>query len=199
MGDDQNGAGIFAQMVFQPMHGFRVEMVGRLVEQQEVGLRQEKLRQRHSPPFSPRQFGHFPIARRAAQRVHRLLHLRIQIPQVLRVDHVLQFRRFLLRVVGVVHHEFVVAVDHRLFRRDAFHDVAHHVLLGIKLRFLAEKTDAGAVRRPRLAHELLVHPGHDPQKRRFARAVRPENTDLGVRVEGQIDVFENLFAVRIGL
>ena len=68
--------------------------------------------------------------------------------------------------------------EQRLGLAHSLHDVAHHVLLGIKLRFLAEKTDAGAVRRPRLAHELLVHPGHDPQKRRFTRAVWSKNANL---------------------
>ena len=42
MGDDQNGAGIFAQMAFQPVHRLGVEMVGRLVEQQQFGLLQQQ-------------------------------------------------------------------------------------------------------------------------------------------------------------
>ena len=38
MGDDQNCAGVIAQMAFQPVDGFRVKVVGRLVEQQHVRL-----------------------------------------------------------------------------------------------------------------------------------------------------------------
>ena len=48
MGDDQDRAGIGAQMAFQPCHGFRIEMVGRLIKQQQIGLRQQELAQCHT-------------------------------------------------------------------------------------------------------------------------------------------------------
>jgi hypothetical protein len=86
MGDDQHRAGIFAQVLFQPGRRLGIQMVGRLIEQQKVGLRSSSWHsatRRFSPPdrLSTRR-----IARRAAQRVHRLLDLAFQIPQVLAVD-----------------------------------------------------------------------------------------------------------------
>ena len=44
VGHDQDGAGIFAQMAFEPGHGLGVEMVGGLVEQQPA--------QRHTAPLA---------------------------------------------------------------------------------------------------------------------------------------------------
>ena len=38
MGDHQHRAGILLEVVFQPFHRFCVEVVGRFVEQQDVGL-----------------------------------------------------------------------------------------------------------------------------------------------------------------
>ena len=38
VGDDEDGARIIAQMAFEPGHQFGVEVVGRLVEQQQLGL-----------------------------------------------------------------------------------------------------------------------------------------------------------------
>ena len=45
VGDQQQGAGIIAQPLFEPDHGVQVEMVGGLVEQQQVGAAHQRLRQ----------------------------------------------------------------------------------------------------------------------------------------------------------
>ena len=41
--DQYESVGIVAQIFFQPVAGFEIEMVGRLVEQQQIGLLQQKL------------------------------------------------------------------------------------------------------------------------------------------------------------
>ena len=46
VGDDQDRAGIVAQMAFEPVDGLGVEMVGRLVEQQQFRLLQQQFAQR---------------------------------------------------------------------------------------------------------------------------------------------------------
>ena len=83
VGDDQHGAGEFAQMLFEPGHGFGVEMVGRLVEQQQVGLAQQQRAERHAALLAARELVDRGIARRAAERFHRQLDLRFEVPQVL--------------------------------------------------------------------------------------------------------------------
>src|SRR5690606_3804016 len=45
---------------------------------------------------------------------------------------------------------------------------------------------------PRLARELPVEAGHDPEHGRLAGAVGTEDADLGVRVEGEMDVLQHL-------
>ena len=107
---------------------------------------------RFSPPDSLRHVG---IARRAAQGVERLLDLRVEVPQVLRLDLVLQLGHLVGGLVGVVGGELVVAVDQRLLLRHALHGVAEHVLGGVELRLLRQVADAHAVRRPGLADEVL--------------------------------------------
>ena len=49
--DHDHGARIIGQMVFQPQRAFEVEIVGRLVQQQQVGRRKQRRRQRH--PHAP--------------------------------------------------------------------------------------------------------------------------------------------------
>ena len=48
MGDHDHGAGIVAQMMLEPGHAFRVEMVGRLIEQEDVGFCQQQAAERHA-------------------------------------------------------------------------------------------------------------------------------------------------------
>ncbi|MBS1168844.1 MAG: ribosomal protein [Proteobacteria bacterium] len=194
MGDDQHGAGELAQMLLQPGDRLGVEVVGRLVEQQEVVVFQKQLGQRHAALFAARQRRHVGIARRAAQRVHRHLDLAVEVPEVLGVDDVLDLGGLLGVLVRVVHHQRIVFVDQRLVLGDAQHDVAEHVEAGVELRLLRQVADGGALGEPGLAGEFLVEPGHDSQKRRLARAVGAEHADLGVRVELQVDVIENFLA-----
>ena len=52
MGDDENGAGILAQMPFQPIDGLGVEMVRRFVEQQEIGPFEQQLAERDAALFA---------------------------------------------------------------------------------------------------------------------------------------------------
>ena len=135
-----------------------------------------------------------PIVGRAAERVHRLIDLAVEIPQALRLDLVLELRHLVRGLVGIIHGEFVVAVENRLLRRDAQHHIAAHVERWVERRLLRQIADPGAFGDEAFAGEFLVDPGHDPQQRRFAGAVDAEHADLGVRVEGEMDVVENLLA-----
>ena len=190
VGDDQNGARVIAQMAFQPVHALGIEMVGRLVEQQQVGLVEQQPAERDAASLAAGQLGHVGVVGRAAQRVHGEIDLAVEVPQVLGVDLVLQLGHLVGGLVGVVRGDLVVAVEQRLLRRDALHDVLAHGLLRVELRLLLEVADAGALGDPAFAAELSVDAGHDAQQRRLARAVDAEHADLGVRVEGQMDVVQ---------
>ena len=128
MRHEDHAARVLLQELLEPRDAFRIEMVGRLVEQQDVGLRQQQLGQRHAAPLAARELVDVGIARRAAQRVERLLDLRVEVPQVLRVDLVLQRRHLVGGLVGIVRRDLVEAIDDRLLLRDALHRIAKHVL-----------------------------------------------------------------------
>ena len=174
-------------------------MVGRLVEQQQFGLVQQQLAERDAAPLAAGELGHFGIVRRTAQRVHREVDLGVEVPQILAVDLVLQLRHLVGGLVGIVRRDLVVAVDQRLLGGDALHHVLAHALRLVELRLLLQVADARALRDPALAHVVGVDAGHDAQQRRLARAVDAEHADLGVRIEGEIDVLEHLAVARIGL
>ena len=199
VGDQHDAAGVVREIAFQPRHRLRVQMVGRLVQQQDVGLGEQQLGERDAPLLAARELLDLGLARRAAQRVQRLLHLRVEVPQPLRLDLVLQLGHLLGGLVGVVGGQLVVAVDQRLLLRHALHGVAQHVLGGIELRLLRQVADADALGRPGLADEVLELAGHDLEQGRLAGAVEADDADLGAREERQRDVLQDLLSPRIGL
>ncbi|MDF2799281.1 MAG: hypothetical protein K0R85_2025 [Devosia sp.] len=183
VGDDQNRPGEFTQVALEPGGGFGIQMVGGFVEQQQVGLAQQQGAKRHAAAFTTRQLGHIGIARRAAQGLHRHLDLGFQIPQGLGVDLVLQLGGLIGGLVGIVHHQFVVAIDDGLLFLHPGHDIAEHIERRIKLGFLRQVTELGALGEPGFAGELGIDARHDLEQGRLTRAVRTQHADLGVRVE----------------
>ena len=71
--------------------------------------------------------------------------------------------------------------------------------VGSSWRLLRQIADPGALGDETLADEFGVDAGHDAQQRRLARAVDAEHADLGVGVEGEVDVLQHLLAARPGL
>ena len=96
------------------------------------------------------------VVRRAAERVHRLLDLAVEIPQALGLDLVLQPRHLVGGLVGIVHRQLVVAVEDRLLVLDAEHRVAAHGQRGIERGLLRQIADLGALGDEALADELGV-------------------------------------------
>ena len=62
-------------MPFEPGDGLGIEVVGRLVEQQQFGLLEQQLAERDAAALTARELVDRPIVGRAAQGVHGLLDL----------------------------------------------------------------------------------------------------------------------------
>ena len=199
VGDDQDGAGVLAQVPFEPVHRLGVEMVGRLVEQQHFRFFEQQPAQCDAAALAARQRVDVGLVAGTAERLHRLFDLAVEVPQPLRLDFVLQTGHFVGGLVGIVHREFIVAVEDRLFGRNPEHDIAAHAEVGIEMRLLRQIADARALGDEAFSDEFRVDAGHDAQQRRFARAVDPEHADLGVGVEGKVDVLQHFLAARPGL
>ena len=198
MGDGHDGALVVPQEPLQPGHRLGVEVVGGLVEQQEVGPGQQEAAERDPAPFAARQRGDVGVARRHPQGVHGHVDGPLQVPRAGGLDALLEIGLALaeLLVVGVRvgpagQHRVVVGQQPRRLT-GAVHDVADHVLRRVELRLLLEQPDGEPGREPGLAGVAVVDAGHDPQQRRLAGAVRAEHADLGAGVEGEGDVLQDL-------
>ena len=68
-------AGILRQMPFEPGNAFGVEVICRLIQQEQVGLFQQHFAQRHASPLAARERRHVGVAGRKLHGVHRDLDL----------------------------------------------------------------------------------------------------------------------------
>ena len=197
VGDGDDRAFVLLEVALEPGDRFRVEVVGRLVEQQQVGLAQEQPRERDAAPLAAGERGDVGVRRRGSQRVHRDLERRVEVPAVDRVDLLLHAGELVGGLVGVVHRQLVEAVEQRLGLGDAVLDVAAHVLALVERGLLLEQADGRARGELGVAAELGVDPGHDPQQRRLAGAVVADHADLRAGQERQRDVAQHLAVGRV--
>ncbi|MNQ74393.1 hypothetical protein D3C85_891480 [compost metagenome] len=202
VGDEDDAAREVLQVMLQPSDGFGVQVVGRFVHQQHVGLAEQQAGQSHAALFTTRQVGDFPVIRRAAQGAHGLVDAAVDVPDVAGVDLLLEGGHLLHQFVGVVFTQLVgdlvEAVDPLLLfapSLDILADVQAVVQLGLLLQIAALDAVGGAG----FTRELGVQAGHDLQQGGLTRAVDPDDADLGVVVEAQPDVLEDLLAAGEGL
>src|SRR5690606_33607462 len=100
VGNEQHGAAKTAQGIFKPGDGADVQVVGRFVEQQQVGLGHQRLGQQHTPTPSTGQLGQGLVGRQlqAAQgAVDQLL----QAPAIARLQVALHVHELFQVGVGV--------------------------------------------------------------------------------------------------
>jgi hypothetical protein len=132
MGDRQDCSRVRGEVLLQPQHAFGVQVVGRLIEQQQVRLLQQQLAQSHPSPLTTGEDGHIGIRRRATERVHGLFQLGIEVPGISRVDGFLEFAHFfeqgvVIRVrIGHLFGNLVEPLDLLEDLADAFLDIAQN-------------------------------------------------------------------------
>ena len=198
-----DGAVVLLQRSLQPGDGLGVEVVGGLVQQEEVRLGEEKAAEGDPPTLTSRQRRYIGVARRQTEGVHGDLEGALELPRAGGVD--LRLEVGLLREegvdVGVGRPErgadLVVAVDQCLGLAHALGDVARDVLARIELGFLGEVAHREARRQPRLAGVAVVLARHDAQQRGLPRPVAPDDADFGARVERQVDAPQHLAVGRV--
>ena len=198
MGDRHHGALVVLEEALEPGDRLGVEVVRRLVEEQQVGRGEEQPAERDPAALAAGERRHVAVALGQAQRVHGPVELGLEAPRVVAVDLLLH-RRLLgeQRVevgvgLGEGCRDGVEAVEQVAQLADAVLDVAAHVLGRVELGLLLEEADGGAGMQLGDAGRGLLEPRHDPHQRRLAGPVRAEHADLRSRQERQGDVREHL-------
>jgi len=189
------------QELFQPFDAFGIQVVGRFVEQQHVGLGQQQAAQRHPALFTTGQVADDGIPGRQAQRVGGDFHLVLDVVGAAGGggrDDGFEFSLFggqgveigvRLGVGGVDLVQALLGGDHGA---QAFFDGLADRVLGVELRFLRQVADVQARHGRGFAFDFAVHACHDLQQRRLARAVQAQHADLGARKKRKRDVTQDL-------
>ena len=197
MGDGDHRAGEAHQELFEPFDRLGVQVVGRLVEQQHVGLREQQLAQRHPPLLATGEGPDRRFPGRQAQGVGRQFELTAKIGPgggQDRLEAGLLFGE--LVEIGVRFGVGGVDLFQLGLRLEDLAQTRLHFLadvgFGVELRFLRQIADLQVGHRRCLADDVGVESCHDAQNRRLARAVEAEQADLGAREEGERDVLDDL-------
>ena len=201
MRDGDDGAFVFAQVMFEPRHRLGVEVVGGFVEQENVWFAEQQAGERDAASFSARENLDRRIAWRTAQGIHRHFEMAVEIPGIVLVEFFLQFG--LLgdeRVeVGIGFGEFGVdLIEAREHFDDGsdrlFHDL-DDCFCFIEFWFLFEQPNRVAFRRGDLADVVIINARHDAQQRGLARAVETEHADLGAVIEAKRNIAQDQFVL----
>ena len=161
-------------------------MVGGLVQQQDVGVPDQRLRQQHAALHAAGQRGEIGLFRQFEPLEH-LLHAAVQVPAVLGFDLRLRFAH---RVHVAVVHGVVVAREQLAQVAQAFGDHIEHGALRVLRHFLRHPRHHHAVLHADLAVVGPEFAGHQPHQRGFAHAVAADDADALAGFDGQVDVFE---------
>ena len=149
-GDD--GSLVLGEEALEPAHRLGVEVVRRLVEQQQVGRGEEQPAERDPAALASGERRHVAVAVGQPQGVHRVVERRVERPAVAPVDLLLHLRllgeqRVEVGVgLGEARGDRLEAVEQVAQLAHAVLDVAAHVLRGIELRLLLEQPDRCAGR-----------------------------------------------------
>src|SRR5256712_3579919 len=198
--DRDDASRVLGEMTLEPGDGLGVEMVRGLVEEQEVRLGEEQPAERDPATLAAGERSDILIAWRAAERVHRDVDGRVEIPKTLRLDLVLGLLKLIAHPLHLRSRELLaqacrqrrVTVEDGALCRNALLDVPAHVLGWIEHRLLREQPGAVAVGDARVARVLPIDARHDAQERALPGAVRSEHPDLRVRIERQRDAAQDL-------
>ena len=181
--DRDDGSLVVGEEPLEPEHRLRVQVVRRLVEQQQVGRREQQPAERDAPPLAARERRHVAVAFGHAQRVHRVVELCVELPGVAPVDLVLDGgllgeQRVEVGVgLGELRRDRVEPVEEVAQLAHSVLDVLAHRLRGVEVRLLFEQPDGRPGRELGDAGRRLLLAGHDPRaastcRSRSARARR---------------------------
>lgn len=202
VGDRDDGAGVLREVLLQPVHRLGVEVVGGLVEEEQVRGLDEQLAECDAALLATGEVDDRPVAGRAAQGVHGLLQLGVEVPGVGVVQ-------VLLELAHLFHQGVAVVGGHELGHLVEALELAHllggavlHVLQDglrlVELRLLHEDADGEAGRQERVTVGRLLEASHDLENGGLTGTVRADHTDLRTRQEAQRHVIEDdLVAVRL--
>ena len=202
MRNDQHCTLELGQKILQPANRLNIQMVGRLVKQQDIRLAKQRARQQHLDLFHVTEILHFRIRDRVRvqpQAIEQLTSLGLGIPAAHFGKLSLELGSTVAVLLGKrVLHIKRVFLPHDLeqTRVAAEHCVQHSFLIELKV-VLLEYAHARFGRDRYRASGRVKVPRQDAQERRFTRAVGADNAVAVAFGEFQVNIFKQRLAAEI--
>ena len=183
VGDQHHAALESTQQFLEPRDRIQVEVVGGLIEQQHIGHRDQRLRQRNALLHAA---GQLPDLTRAieVQLRQRSLDAQFPVPRIERLDAGLQ--RIEIDAIGML----LVGLAHRARLGNALADRIKHCVPRIELRLLRHVADAQPLRHLQQAIVEFFEAGDDFQHRRLASAIAADQAEPFTAIERKRRVVE---------
>ena len=188
VGDEQDAARVVVDPILEPLDGAQVEVVGGLVEEQQLGVAHDGAGETDPALPAARQLLKPPVRRQVQLAQHRL-HPLVHVPAAVGVD--LPVQRLQLQqapAVELLARALLVEVDQGLQVGESGGDVLPHRLPELLGQRLLELAHADAALGVDLAVIGLEPPGYEPEHRGLARAVAADQTDPLPRLDGELGV-----------
>ena len=188
--DAQHRALVLLEVLLQPVDGFGIEVVGRLVQKKHIRLLQQQSAQRHPAAFSSAQLSDFLVVRRTTKGVHGDAQLGVKLPGIQGINAVLNRGlavHQLLHLVGIVEdflvHEFHVDLL-VLFQHidDLLGPLFHHLADSfglVEFGLLRQVPHSVAVGPHNLALECFIQSSDDFHDGGLSCAVVADDANLG--------------------
>ncbi|MNX87325.1 hypothetical protein D3C86_1192500 [compost metagenome] len=197
VGDQDDGPGVGGQVALEPGDGLGVQVVGRLVQHQQVGLGHQGARKRYPAHLAAGEAADGALGVRDSQVLHDARDLDVQVPGVEPVD--LGLEALVLgrsrRVLGKLVREGVVACEKGAGLGEARLDALAHGRVGVEDELLVQVADA----QPPGAHDLAfirrLLAREDAHERRLPGAIDAQEAEAVALVNGQADVVEDRAAL----
>ena len=197
---------VLLQVLLQPVDGFGIKVVGRLIEEQYVGLLKQQTTERHTTAFTTGKMFYRLVFGWTTKRIHRTLQLTVKIPGIGSVNDVLQLRLtgeelVHLVLIFVVFGQSELLIDFLVLCQRiynglyAFHHHFFHCLRGIEVRLLSQISYRISGREHHFALIGFVQAGDNLQQGRFTRTVQTDDTDFRSVEERKVDVLQHLLIV----
>ena len=199
--DDHQSCRLLQQVALQPLDGLDVEVVGRFVEQQQIGILEQDLAEGdpHLPAAGVVADLAFSRLRAEADRWQQLVDARVELVAVQRFKATLQTAQVLdqsIEMVGIGGRLFGA---HRLFHRpllieneggftEGLEQLFANAALGVDVEFLLQVGDARFPLTHHLATGGLLLSSNQPQLGGFASAVDAHEADAitGLHLPGDV-------------
>ena len=189
--DGKHRALVVVQEVLEPQDRLGVQVVGGLIEQQQVGSFEQQLAQGHATALAAGKHIDRHVGIGQLQGIHSLAELGIDIPAVGGIDFVLELAHLGHEGVHVT-----VRVAHLLADLIEAIDLGDHVakchahvlddgLVVVERRLLLQDTHGVAGGKSGIAVGDFLDAGHDLEQGRLAHTVRAHDADLGTGIEAQ--------------